>query len=87
MYQTMNIQSKVVYIRWTNSPDLLTNLILLKGKNHENSMENYVNQMYRSFGFVKKKKLNSLSLQNRENSMENPGTYQIMKIQWKIVYV
>ena len=28
--------------RWTNSPNLLTNLILLRVQNNENSMENYV---------------------------------------------
>ena len=41
--------------------------------------------MYRSFGFVEK--LNLFSVQILENSMENQWTYQIMKIQWKIVYI
>ena len=50
----MKIQWKIVYIKCTNSPDLLRNLFSLKVQNHENSMENCVYQMYRLFRFVKK---------------------------------
>ena len=41
--------------------------------------------MYRSFEFVEK--LNSLNVQIHENSMENQWMYEIVKIQWKIVYI
>ena len=34
-------------------------------------MENCVHQMYRTFKFVKKKKLNSLNVQIHGNAMEN----------------
>ena len=50
----MKIQWKVVYIRCTNISDLLRNLNSLKVQNRENSMENCVQQIYRSFKFVKK---------------------------------
>jgi len=33
------------------------------------------------------KNSNSLNVQTRENSMENRRTYQIVKIQWKIVCI
>ena len=82
MYQTMKIQLKIVYVRCTSSPNLLTNLFSLKIQNRENSTENIVHLMYRSLGFVKKFKFTecknswkfdrkSMNIPNRENSMEN----------------
>ena len=41
-YEIVKIQWKVVYIRCTNIPDLLRNLISLKVQNCENSRENCV---------------------------------------------
>ena len=69
MYQTMKIQLKIVYVRCTNSPDLLTNLFSLKIQNRENSMENSVHLMYRSLGFEKNSNL--LNVQICEISIEN----------------
>ena len=40
--KSMNVPNLKVYIRCTDSLDLLRNLISLKVQNNENSMENYV---------------------------------------------
>ena len=82
IYQIVKNQWKIVYIRCTNSLDLVTNLFSLKIQNHENSMENSVHLMYRLLGFVKKFEFiectnswkfdrKSMKIPNCENSMEN----------------
>ena len=71
-----------MYTKCTDLMNLFKNSNSLNVQNSENSMENFVHQMYRSFGFLKKfkfvkctnwRKLDGklMNVPNRENSMEN----------------
>jgi len=84
----MKIRWKIVYIKCTNSPELVRNLIYLKYKIMKIQWEIvYIRSTDHLDLKKKKKKSNSLNVQIHGNSMENQWTYQIVKLHWKIVYI
>ena len=78
MYQIMK-----VYIRCTESLDLLRNLTLLKVQNNENSMENSVRLKYRSYEFVLKFEFDECTKLWKLKEKYCTLNVQIVRICWK----